>query len=798
MNAATVAEPVRATDELAPPHPLATIELPVTGMTCASCQSRVQKALGKQEGVASATVNLLMENATVQYDPLVTGPDALIGAIRKTGYDASLPKPARSPLDAVTEDDVGREVRYRALRTRALWALGLGVIVMLLSSPLMQHGHTHAVDPLATWLARIFDAPIRAVLPWMYTLDRSLLLGLSLALTTVIAAWAGREFFTRGWAAARHGGADMNTLVALGTGTAFVYSVVVTLWPAAFADLGIAPDVYYEAVALIIALVLTGRVLEARATRQTAGALRSLVALQPPRARVVRDGREEELLIEDIHPGELVLVRPGERVPTDGVIASGETAIDESMVTGEPMPVTKTTGARVIGGTVNRASAFRYRATTLGADSVLARIVRLMRDAQGTRAPTQQLADRVSAVFVPTVLALALVTFVVWFFAVDAAPFARAMHAAVTVMIIACPCAMGLAVPTAVMVATGKGAEMGVLFKGASALEQLDHIDTIVLDKTGTVTEGKPAVTDVVAAAPFTEDELLTLAASLERGSEHPLASAVIAAATSRALALVAPESATSVAGRGVTGVVGGRGIAIGNALLMSDWAVVLTALASRAEALAADGKTVAYVAVDGVLAGVLAVSDPIRATSRAAIATFRSRGLAVVLLTGDTSRAAGAIARDAGIERVIAGVLPEGKVAEVRRLQSEGHRVAMIGDGINDAPALAQADVGIAMGSGTDVAIAAADVTLMRSDLRVVAGAMALSRRTRATMHQNLFWAFVYNVIGIPIAAGVLYPAYGILLSPIIGSAAMALSDVFVVGNSLRLRTFRAATSEG
>jgi Cu+-exporting ATPase len=781
-----------------PDSALATIELPVSGMTCASCQSRLQKVLGKQDGVSGATVNLLMENATVTYDPLVTGPDALIGAITKTGYGATLPKPRRSPLDAVTDDDAERQERYHGLRTRAAWAFVLGLVVMLLSSPLMGHaGHSHTADWLAVWLARVFDAPVRAALPWLYNIDRPVLLGLSLVLTTIILAWAGREFFTRGWVAVRHGSADMNTLVALGTGVAFVYSVVATFWPGMFAESGIAPDVYYEAVAMIIGLVLVGRTLEARATRQTAEALRSLVALQPPRARVMRDGRELELAIEEIHPGEVVYVRPGERIPTDGAIVSGETAVDESMLTGESMPVAKHPRDRVIGGTVNRSGAFQYRATSLGADSVLARIVRLMREAQGTRAPTQALADRVSAVFVPSVLAIAIVTFVVWYLAVDVSPLARAMHAAVTVLIIACPCAMGLAVPTAVMVATGRGAAMGALFKGGEALERLDDVDTIVLDKTGTVTEGQPRVTDIVAVAPYDETQLLRYAASLERGSEHPLASAVLAAAAARDIALDPPENATSVAGRGLTGVVGGLGVAIGNAVLMADWTVDIGALREREESFAADGKTVSYVAIDGMLAGLFAVADPIRATSRAAIAAFRARGIDVVLLTGDTTLAANAIARDAGVERVIAGVLPEGKVAEVKRLQEQGHRVAMVGDGVNDAPALAQADVGIAMGSGTDVAIAAADITLMRADLRVVSSAMALSHRTRRTMHQNLFWAFVYNVIGIPIAAGVLYPAYGILLSPVIGSAAMALSDVFVVGNSLRLRGFRAPALE-
>ena len=792
--AAATAEPAATTTEPRAPG-LATIELPVSGMTCASCQARVQKTLGKQPGVSEATVNLLMENATVTYNPLVIGPDALIRAIRDTGYDAALPKPARSPLTAVTEDDAARDARYSALKIRALWSLVLGSVVMLASMPLAHgpsNGHAHGADPLTAWLAQWLDAPIRAAIPWLYAVDRSVLLGISLVLSVVILGWAGREFFTRGWTAVRHGGPDMNSLVALGTGAAFLYSLVATFWPTLFAEQGIAPAVYYEAAALIIALVLLGRMLEARATRQTASSLRALVALQPPQARVMRDGQEVELAVEAIHPGEVVFVRPGERIPTDGVISSGDTAADESMLTGESFPVAKKPGDFVIGGSVNRSSAFQYRATTLGSDSVLARIVRLMRDAQGTRAPTQALADRVSAVFVPAVVAAAVIAFVVWMIAADTARLTWATHAAVTVLIIACPCAMGLAVPTAVMVATGKGADLGALFKGAAALEHLDDVDTVVLDKTGTITQGTPTVTDVVPAAGFDETSLFTLAASLERGSEHPLASAFLTAATERGLTLTAPESATSVAGLGLTGVVDGRGAAIGNQQLMDDWSVDTAPLREAADGLAAAGKTVAYVSVDGTLAGAVAISDPLRPTARETIAAFRKRGLDVVLLTGDSERAAQAVAREAGIDRVIARVLPEGKVAEIRRLQAAGHRVAMIGDGINDAPALAQSDVGIAMGSGTGVAIAAADVTLMRPDLRAVVAAMDLSRKTRVTMRQNLFWAFVYNVIGIPIAAGVLYPAYGILLSPVIASAAMALSDVFVVGNSLRLGAYR------
>jgi Cu+-exporting ATPase len=477
-------------------------------------------------------------------------------------------------------------------------------------------------------------------------------------------------------------------------------------------------------------------------------------------------------------------------------VLSGASAVDESMLTGESMPVEKGPGDRVIGGTINRTGAFRYRATTLGADSLLARIVQLMREAQGSRAPIQRLADRISAVFVPVVLQIAIVTFVVWFVAADQAPAVRAFAAAVAVLIIACPCAMGLAVPTAVMVATGRGAELGVLIKGGEALQRAGDVTHVVLDKTGTVTEGRPTVTDVIVApgAPRSVEELLRLAASLEASSEHPLADAIVRHAKDLKLALSPAESFQSVTGRGAVAVVDGAALAIGNEALLADYAVSVDPLRAEAERLASEGRTPVYVAADGALAGLLAVADPIKPTSREAIARLKRMGLQVVLLTGDNRRTAEAMAREAGVDRVVAGVLPDGKVEEIRRLQKEGAVVAMVGDGINDAPALAQADVGIAVGSGTDIAIEASDVTLMRGDLTAVADAVALSRRTLRIMKQNLFWAFVYNVVGIPVAAGVLYPVFGLLLSPILASAAMAFSSVSVVTNSLRLRRARFA----
>ncbi|HEX6865299.1 MAG TPA: copper-translocating P-type ATPase, partial [Thermoanaerobaculia bacterium] len=615
-----------------------------------------------------------------------------------------------------------------------------------------------------------------------------------LVLTVGIMAWAGRHFYSRAWSSFRHHSADMNTLIAVGTGAAFLYSVLATVVPGFFLRRGIQPDVYYEAVVIIIALILAGNALEARAKSRTSAALRGLIALQPKTARVLRGAEEIDIPVEEVRSGDTVVVRPGDRVPVDGEVLSGASAVDESMLTGESMPVEKAPGDRVIGGTINRTGAFRYRATTLGSDSMLARIVQLMREAQGSRAPIQRLADRISAVFVPVVLQIAIVTFVVWFVAADSAPMVRAFAAAVAVLIIACPCAMGLAVPTAVMVATGRGAELGALIKGGEALQRAGDITHVVLDKTGTVTEGRPTVTDMVTVEGRPSEELLRLVASLEASSEHPLADAIVRHARDLGLPLVQAGEFQSVTGRGALGMVDGAALAVGNEKLMADYAVGVEPLQADAERLTAQGKTPVYVAVDGKLAGLLAVADPIRSTSKEAIARLKRMGLHVVLLTGDNRRTAEAIASQAGIDRVVAGVLPEGKVEEVRRLQQEGAVVAMVGDGINDAPALAQADVGIAIGSGTDIAIEASDVTLMRGDLGGVADAIALSRRTMRTMKQNLFWAFIYNVVGIPVAAGALYPVFGLLLSPILASAAMAFSSVSVVANSLRLRRARFA----
>ncbi|MDQ3208726.1 MAG: heavy metal translocating P-type ATPase [Gemmatimonadota bacterium] len=778
---------------------LQTIRIPVSGMTCAACQSRVQGTLQKQEGVAVASVNLMMKSATVTYNPAAVSPNRLVAAIRETGYGAELASPDQTAFEEQEARDRGQEEEFKQLRRKAIVSAIAGVVAMIISMPLMtagEHGTDGvAADPFMRWLMDALTPGLRAVAPWLYSIPGPVISYMLLAVTLGVMLWAGRHFYTRAWAAFRHHSADMNTLVAIGTGAAFFYSVLATLFPGFFLRRGLAPDVYYEAVVLIIALILTGNAFEARAKKRTSAALRALVHLQPKTARVLRGAEEIDVPVEAVATGDTVVVRPGERVPVDGAVSSGESAVDESMLTGESLPVSKRPGDRVIGGTINRTGAFRFAATTIGADSVLAQIVRLMRDAQGSRAPIQRLADRISGFFVPIVLSIAIVTFVVWFVAAETAPAVRAFAAAVAVLIIACPCAMGLAVPTAVMVSTGKGAELGVLIKGGEALQRAGDISTVVLDKTGTVTEGRPTVTDVVTAPGMrtaTEEELVRLVASLETSSEHPLADAIVRYAKDRGAHLSTPEAFQSVSGRGALGAIDGMAILAGNEALMAAYAIDVAPLRPHAEQFAAEGKTPVYAAAGGALAGVLAVADPIKDTSRDAIARLRRMGLEVVMLTGDNRKTAEAIARRAGIDRVVAEVLPDGKVAEIKRLQSDGKVVAMVGDGINDAPALAQADIGMAMGTGTDIAAEAADIVLMRGDLGSAAQAIELSRRTMRTMKQNLFWAFIYNVIGIPIAAGALYPSFGVQLSPILASAAMAFSSVSVVSNSLRLRNQR------
>ena len=772
------------------------ITFPIEGMTCAACQVNVERALTRTEGVRAASVNLMLNSATVEFDPRAVSVSGLLQAVEEVGYGARLPDPNQTMVEEQDARDAAMAAEYADLRRKAIVSMGAGLVAMAAGMPLMapaagEHAaHTVTADPFMRWAMERLSPVLQGAAPWLYTVDRAVLAWGLLVLTVGVMVWAGRQFYVRAWLNLKHRASDMNTLVAVGTGAAFVYSVVATVAPGLFVRAGVAPDVYYEAVIVIIALVLAGRALEARAKRRTADALRALVHLQPDTAHVVRDGREEDLPIDQVRKGDQVIVRPGERVPVDGVVEDGRSAVDESMLTGEPMPVSKAPGARVIGGTVNGTGALSVRVAAVGGDSVLAQVVRLMRDAQASRAPIQALADRISGIFVPAVVGLALLTFVVWLAFAQEASLVRAFAAAVAVLIIACPCAMGLAVPTAVMVATGRGAELGLLIKGGEALQRAGEVGTVVFDKTGTLTQGAPEVVDeqVLADGPFTRDQVLAAAAAIEARSEHPLASAIVRRAASRGLSLAPATAVRAVVGRGIEGHAGDASVRVGSLAFLqetrADGVDALAALANSEQA-----RTLVYVAIDGRAAGVLAVADPIRPEAADTVRALHAMGIATVLLTGDDSRTAHAVARSVGIDRVVAGVLPEGKLDEIRRLQAGGAVVAMIGDGINDAPALAQADLGIAMGSGTDVAVDAADIALMHADVRGVARAVGLSRRTLRTMRQNLFWAFVYNVVGIPVAAGVLFPAYGILLSPILASAAMAFSSVSVVANSLRLR---------
>ncbi|HTR78855.1 MAG TPA: heavy metal translocating P-type ATPase [Gemmatimonadaceae bacterium] len=746
------------------------VTIPVSGMTCAACQACVQRTLLGSAGVREAAVNLMTAQATVAFNPAVTNPGALVQAIRDTGYGAELPTPGRNAFDRQRALEHATAEEFRGTRRRAGVALGAGVAAMALSLPAAAGGVSAAA---ARWAL--------------------------LVLTTGVMVWAGRHFYTGAWAALRHHSADMNTLIAAGTGAAYLYSLVVTLSAGMPGARGAAPDVYFEAVVWIIALILVGNTLEARARGQTSAALHRLVELAPRSARVVRGGQEVDIATENVNRGDIVIVRPGERIPVDGTIASGHSTVDESMLTGESMPIEKREGDSVFGGTVNQTGSLRALATTLGADSALGRIVELMRAAQGTRAPVQRLADRVSGVFVPIVLSIAVATFVTWRLAAPHAPIAQSISAGVAVLIIACPCAMGLAVPTAVMVATGTGAELGVLIKGGEALQRLHAVDTVALDKTGTVTQGSPRVVAIDTRngtaggrSSSAEGDVLRVAAAAERLSEHPLAGAIVRSAYERDLSTASVTEFQSSTGGGVVAVVDGHRVVIGTAEHLRANGVDPVPFERDAAAFAEAGRTPVFVAADGAATGLLAIADPLRAGSPAAIRRLIAMGLDVILLTGDVQRIGDAIAREAGITRVVAGVLPGGKVAEVKRLQTNGATVAMVGDGINDAPALAQANVGVAIGTGSDIAIAASDVTLMRPDLGALADALALARRTMRIIRQNLFWALVYNVISIPVAAGVLYPRFGILLSPVFASGAMAMSSVSVVLNSLRLRHTR------
>jgi P-type Cu+ transporter len=737
--------------------------LKLRGMSCASCANNIEEAIRSVPGVEACSVNFGAEQAAVTYDASKTDVAAIQEAVDEAGYSAL---PIQDDVLA-PEDDAERQERQAENQklTRRVWVSGLISAVLVIGSLPAMTGLPIPFIPM--WLHN----------PW-----------LQLVLTAPVLFWAGSGFFINAWKALKRHTATMDTLVAVGTGTAYLYSLFPTFNPQWFTAQGLNPDVYFEAAAVIIALLLLGR-----AKGQTSEAIRKLMGLQAKTARVIRDGREVDIAIAQVVLGDIILVRPGEKIPVDGEIVQGSSTIDEAMVTGESVPVKKRPGDEVIGSTINKTGSFQFRATRVGKDTFLAQIVKLVQQAQGSKAPIQRLADQVTGWFVPAVIAIAILTFILWFNIMG--NVTMALITTVGVLIIACPCALGLATPTSIMVGTGKGAENGILIKGAESLELAHKLQTIVLDKTGTITQGKPTVTDYVTVngtANSNELKLLRLAASVERNSEHPLAEAVVQYAQAQGVELTNAQEFEAIAGSGVQGYVSDRWIQIGTHRWMNELGIDTSALQQQWDKLEYLGKTVIWIAVDGKIESIMGIADAVKPSSVNAIRTLQKMGLEVVMLTGDNQRTANVIAREVGIQRVFAEVRPDQKAVTVETIQSEGKVVAMVGDGINDAPALAQADVGIAIGTGTDVAIAASDITLISGDLQGIVTAIQLSRATIRNIKQNLFFAFIYNVAGIPIAAGILYPVFGWLLSPIIAGAAMAFSSVSVVTNALRLRNFK------
>ncbi len=737
------------------------VEFRVSGMSCASCVVNIESVLSEMSGVDRVEVSFGTERATVDFDPTVVTPAQLQSAVGEAGYKL-VPRQTQNSADAGDEEAAERQAEIADLSWRVL-------IGAVLAAPVV----------FAVMAVDIFGAgwvPELLLNRWF-----------QLALIAPVMFYTGWPIHRTGWLTLRHRTADMNSLITIGTIAAFGYSLLVTVAPSVVPQ--DVREVYYEAVGVIITLILVGRLLEVKAKAGTGEAIRKLIGMQARTATVTRDGAEIEVPVEEVVPGDVVLVRPGEKVPVDGIIVDGRSTLDESMVTGESIPVSKTVGDTVIGATLNQTGAFRFEATKVGADTMLSQIIKLVEQAQGSKAPIQRLADMVSSYFVPTVMFIAITTFATWFVLGPAPAFTLALVAAVAVLIIACPCALGLATPLSIMVSTGKGAEHGILIRSAESLETAHKINTIVLDKTGTITKGEPALTDVITAPGVEEAELLRLVASAERSSEHPLAQAIVTGATERGLGLVDPAEFDSVTGKGVRAIVEGREVLIGNRRLLDDAGIDTTDLNEEMNRLAEAGRTPMLVALDGRPGGVIAVADTVKEESAVAVAALRSLGIEVAMITGDNARTAAAIARQVGIERVLAEVLPEHKALEVRRLQDEGGVVAMVGDGINDAPALAQADVGFAIGTGTDVAIESSDITLISGALDGVVTAITLSRSTMRNIRQNLFLAFIYNGVGIPVAAGVLYPFIGVQLSPMIAAGAMAASSLSVVTNASRLR---------
>lgn len=736
------------------------IEVPIQGMDCASCVQKIEKALLAKRGVTQAVVNLATEKAKVEYFPSEIDLNEIKKVIESTGYKV-LEIPSEEEVKDI--ERIQREKEYKKLRKKFLVGLVISVLILLGSSE---------------WIPKVPEILRSFSVLWI--------------LATPIQFWVGWQFYRGAWGAFIHRNADMNTLIAVGTSAAYLYSVAATLFPAFFTRGGIEPKVYFDTSTVIITLILLGRLLEARAKGQTSAAIRKLIGLQAKTARVVRNGKEIDIPVEEVLAGDVVLVRPGEKIPVDGIIKEGKSAVDESMITGESLPVEKDIGDEVIGSAINKTGSFKFEATKVGKDTTLAQIIKLVQDAQGSKAPIQRLADVIAGYFVPIVISVAIATFIIWFDFGPNPALTFGLLNFVAVMIIACPCALGLATPTAIMVGTGKGAENGILIKGGESLETAHKINAVVFDKTGTLTKGEPEVTDIISANNFSDTEILKYAASTEKGSEHPLAEAIIKKATDQKIELSDPKDFNAVPGYGIEAKIDGKKVLLGNLKLMRDRNIEIKDLEQKAEELAVDGKTPMYIAIEGKVAGIIAVADTLKGNSKKAVEGLHKLGLEVIMLTGDNRRTAQAIARKVGIDRVLSEVLPQDKVNEVKKLQKEGKVVAMVGDGINDAPALAQADVGIAIGTGTDVAMEASDITLIKGDLQGVVASIELSKRTIKTIKQNLFWAFFYNTLGIPIAAGILYPFFGILLNPIIASAAMAFSSVSVVSNSLRLRKMR------
>ncbi len=728
----------------------------IKGMHCASCVMTLEGSLSKVPGVSRANVNLATEKATVDYDPAQVTDEHLASAVANVGYQARITEEVQSEDSEKAE----REKETKELKTKVIVSLILGTLILWGSFPGLMNTAPGILRNF--WVQLLLAAPVQF--------------------------WAGLSFYRAAFVSLKHRTANMDTLVALGTTVAFGYSVVVTFIPHVIARIGIHAEPYFDVAAIIIGLILLGRYFEARAKAGTSEAIKKLIGLQAKTARVVRDGQDVDVPINEVVIGNVIRVRPGEKIPVDGVILQGESSIDESMVTGESIPVDKAKRDTVVGATINKTGTFTFTATKVGSDTMLAQIIKLVQEAQGSKAPIQRLADLVSSYFVPVVIMLALATFVVWYDFGPQPAFLFAILNTVAVLIIACPCAMGLATPTAIMVGTGKGAQHGILIKDAESLETAHKVTTVVFDKTGTLTKGKPEVTDVLGLQTITPDEVLQIAASIEEGSEHSLAESIVAEAKKKNLDRSMVTKFKAIPGHGVEGMVDNKKVMLGNRRLMTREKIDVGISEADIRRLETEGKTVMLLAIDNKLAGLIAVADTLKETAQAGIQALTRLGIEAVMITGDNERTAKAIADKVGITKVLAEVLPDQKEAEVRKLQAEGKKVAMVGDGINDAPALAAADVGIAMGSGTDVAIEAADITLINKDLQSVAKAIELSRKTMRTIKLNLVWAFGYNVILIPVAMGILYPFSGTLMNPIFASAAMAMSSISVVGNSLLL----------